>query len=560
MNNINEIKIATSKYSVLCVDDEEKSKNEMEGLLKLFFKNVYTANNGKEALKIYFEHPNELDMIFTDINMPVMDGLAMTKKIKETNPLQHIITISAHQELQLYNRCINAGINGMIIKPITSSKLIDVLSKAVNKIEFIKKNKIISDHPRGEEDIKTESDIYFDDITGLNNKHSLDKYLLSNKVYSIVIVNIDNFDLINCKYGYKTGDQVLKQLSRLLKQLSSKEFKLFRVVSDEFVFLSSAADQGRIETLSKQIISTLETTKLQTDIDDINISCTIGISFGSGQEALKQAHIAVKEAREIGKEKYYFFSKNSQIQQKREDSLKWLKKIKKTIKNDCVIPYYQPIVDNKTGKISKYESLARILEVNRIVKPYYFLENAKLFNLIPNITKLMIKNVFKYIQGRNYEFSINITEEDLQDSTLVSYIEELSEKYSIKKSKVIFELLETVTANGDKKILSNLKKLQKAGFKIAIDDFGTNHSNINILHSLDIEYIKIDGIFIENILNDERSLKVVRSIVKLANSIGTKTVAESVSNEKILEKVKELGIDYSQGYHIGKPKEFIGQG
>lgn len=557
MNEINEIKSATSKYNVLCVDDEEKSKNELEGLLKLFFKKVYTANNGKEALKIYYEQQNEIDMIFTDINMPVMDGLEMTEKIKESNPLQHIISISALQDLQLYNKCINSGINGMIVKPITSSKLIDVLSKAVNKVQYLKRNELLNNKTLDEDNIKIESDIYFDDITGLNNKHSLDKYLLGNKVYSIIIVNIDNFDLINCKYGYKTGDQILKQLARLLKLLSSKEFKLFRVVSDEFVFLSSTIDQSKIEKLSKQIISTLESTKLQTDVDDINISCTIGISFGKGQEVLKQAHIAVKEARQIGKEKYYFFSNNSQIRQKQENNLKWLKKIKKTIKDDCVIPYYQPIIENKSGKILKYESLARILEVNRIVKPYYFLENAKLFNMIPNITKLMIKNVFEYIKDKEFEFSINITEDDLLDNSLVSYIEEMADKYKIKKDKVVFELLETITANDDKTILGNLTKLQTQGFKIALDDFGANHSNINILHSLEIEYIKIDGIFIENILEDEKSQKVVKSIIKLARSIGTEVVAESVSNEEIYNKIKELGIHYSQGYYTGKPKEFI---
>lgn len=557
MTNINEIKNATSRYTVLCVDDEEKSRVELEGLLKLFFKKVYTAANGKEALDIFYKNPDKIDIIFTDIFMPVMDGIEMTSNIKDSYPLQHIVSISAHQDPKLYVECINSGINGMIVKPITSTKIVEVLSKGINKLEYLKKKELINKNSEVDDDIKIESDIYFDDITGLNNKHSLDRYLLGNKVYSVIIVNIDNFDQVNIKYGYKTGDQILKQLARVLKTTCSNEFKLFRIVSDEFAFLSSNNDQEKIVNLSKQIISTLENVKLPTDVDDIDISCTIGISFGSGQEVLRQAHIAVKEARQIGKEKFNFYSKNSHLKQKQENNIKWLKKIKKTLKEDCVIPYYQPIVDNKTEEVVMYESLARILEVNRVVKPYYFLENAKLFNLMPDITKLMIKNVFKYMEDKKIQFSINISEEDLLNNDFIQYIIETAQKYNLENQKIVFELHESVTTADNEEIIKNLKSLQKKGFKIAIDDFGSNNTNINILHSIDIEYIKIDSVLIENMLDDKKSMNIVKCIIDFAKSINAQTIAESVSSKKILTKVKELGIDYSQGYYIEKPKEFI---
>lgn len=557
MTTINEIKNTASRYNVLCVDDEEKSRVEIEGLLKLFFKNVYTAANGKEGLDVYYKNPDGIDIIFTDIFMPLMDGIQMSSHIKDSNPLQHIVAISAHQDPKLYLKCINSGINGMIIKPITSTKLVEILSNALNKLEYLKKKELINTNNHPENSIKTETEIYFDDITGLNNKHYLDRYLLGNKIYWVIVVNIDNFDQVNTKYGYKTGDQILKQLAKVLKSLCSSEFKLFRVVSDEFAFLTPNNDSGKIEELAKQIIVTMENTKLPTDVDDIHISCTVGISFGSGQEVLRQGHIAIKEARQIGKEKFNFYSKNSKLKQKQEDNLKWLKKIKKSLKEDCVIPYYQPVIDNKTNKVHMYESLARILEVNRVVRPYYFLENAKLFNLMPHITKLMVKNVFKYMKEKKCRFSINISQDDLLSSDFIKYIIETAQKHDLENEKIVFELNETITTVDDKNIINNLDALQKRGFKIAIDDFGMTNTNINLFHSIDFEYIKIDSVLIENMLDDKRSLDMVKYIIDFASSIKAKIIAESVSSKEIFEKVRELKIDYSQGYHIQRPKEFI---
>jgi len=561
MIDIKEIKQKTQNFSALCVDDEEKSKNELEGLLKMFFKKVYVAKDGKEALEEYYKNQDNIDIIFTDINMPKMDGVELTQKIKDTNPLQYITVISAQQDLDIYTECINCGVNGIIVKPITSEKIIESLFKSITFLEYIHKIKVNPISCKEHYDLtEANVELFIDRITGLYNKAKLDRFLLSNIEYNLVLVNLDNFDHINCKYGYKIGDQVLKEVAKVFLSLAQddKDCFVFRVVSDEFVFLIKDSDIQSVEHLCKDILKHLDKTKIITDLDDFNISCTIGISSGKGQDILRQAHIAVKESREIGKEKYYFFSNNSEVIQKRENNLKWLKKIKKILKDDSVIPYYQPIMNNKTGKIEKQESLARILEINRIVKPYYFLENAKLFNLIPNITKLMIVKVFKYIsKHKKYDFAINITEDDLCDETFVYYILKMVDKYEIDPSKIILEFVETVTISEDEIVFENLKALKDNGFKLAIDDFGINHLNIQNLHSIKIDYIKIYNAFIENIDEDKKSKKVVESIVKLAHTIGAKTIAESVSSKEIQKKVKQLGIDYSQGYYIGKPNETI---
>jgi len=559
MFEIKDIRKRTQALSVLCVDDEMNILKELEGLLKIFFDKVYIAQSAEEGFEIYSKHKDSITLILTDINMPKMDGIWLSKKIKETDILEYIIVSSARQDSELYQNCIQEGVNDIIVKPITSYRILEALEKFLIYYERVNEKHESKEQTIYTKSLQKDEQFFLDGVTGLFNKSKLDEYLFLDKEYSLILANIDNFDHINCKYGYKVGDQVLKQLGKtflgLLKDI--KGCSVFRVVSDEFVFLFQSKEEQKIETLCHKILQELSKKKIHTVVDDFSISCTLGISFGKGQDLLRQAHIAMKESREIGKEKYYFFTSNSEVIQKREKNLKWLNKIKDVLKKEAVIPYYQPLINNKNGSIELYESLARILEINRIVKPYYFLESAKLFNLMPDITSLMIKKVFKFAKEHEPSFSINITEDDILNDGFIEYILKMADKHNTNSKKIIFEFSELVTIHDNEKIFDNLKKLTDRGFKLAIDDFGGSHHNIKNLHLLKISYIKINSIFIEKLLEDKKARNIVESIITLAKNIGAKTIAQSVSSEKIQKEVRNMGIDFSQGYFIGKPSEII---
>jgi diguanylate cyclase (GGDEF)-like protein len=462
--------------------------------------------------------------------------------------------VSAHQDLNSYKKALELGINDILIKPIVTDKMIDILTKAVTYIKYIKNEKLNS-HSNTIDLKNTNRNIFIDRLTNLDNKNKLDIYLHSNNTYHLILVNIDNFDLINCKYGYSIGDEVIIKISEILHSINAPDSKLFRVISDEFAFLFSHMTEEELKVFVVELIRTIENTKIGTNVDDFTLSCTVGIGYGRGEEILRKAHIAIKETRQIGKDKYGFYSSNSLLINRRDDNLKWLKKIKKVLKNDSIIPYYQPIVNNKTGKIETYEALARVLEMNRVNRPYYYLENAKLFQLLPDITKVMTSKVFKNIKNKNINIAINITQEDLQDDSFISFILNCSSKHNIKPTKIIFEIVETVSILEDKNIMKNISLLNNLGFKIAIDDFGTNHTNMQKLHNIKIDFIKIDGYYIESLLTNKKSEMIVESMIKYAKSFHAKVIAESVSSKEIFEKVKSMGIEYSQGYYLGKPSE-----
>jgi len=556
MNKIKKLTFHTKQYNVLYVEDDEKSRVELKALLELFFKKVFIANNGKDALEIYNTNLDDIDIIFTDIYMPVFSGFELIKEIRSINPLEYIIVITAHQDINTYKQSLELGINDILIKPIITTKMIDILHKAVDHIKYLKNIEITSQTDTMQI-ANSNKNIFIDKLTNLDNKNKLDIYLHSSNSYHLILVNIDNFDMINCQYGYTIGDEIIIKISEILNNINNANSKLFRVVSDEFVFLFSQITENELKTFVISIIKTIENTKIGTTIDDFKLSCTVGVEYGRGDDILRKAHIAIKEARQIGKDKYGFYSSNSLLKNRREDNLKWLRKIKKVLKNDAIIPYYQPIINNKTGKIETYEALARILEINRVSKPYYYLENAKLFQLLPDITKVMISKIFESINTKNLTIAINITQEDLADDSFITFVLNSSSKHGIKPSKIIFEIVESIYITEDTNILKNISLLNNFGFKIAIDDFGTNHTNMQKLHTLTIDYIKIDGYYIESLLQNQKTELLVESMLQCAKSMNAKVIAESVSNEELYEKVKSMGIEYSQGYFTGKPSEYI---
>jgi len=231
------------------------------------------------------------------------------------------------------------------------------------------------------------------------------------------------------------------------------------------------------------------------------------------------------------------------------------KKIKEAIEDFRVVPFFQPIIENSTQTITKYEALIRILdkETNKPVSPFFFLEVAKKTKYYTILTKIMLEKTFEVFANKEEEFSLNLTIEDVLNKELQGFIFDLLNKYEVG-NRVVFEIVESESIENFEEVISFIKSVKKFGCQIAIDDFGTGYSNFEYLMKLQADYIKIDGSMIKDIDTNEHSRLVVETIVSFAKKMGMKTIAEFVENENILKVVNELGIEYSQGYYFSKPK------
>jgi len=228
------------------------------------------------------------------------------------------------------------------------------------------------------------------------------------------------------------------------------------------------------------------------------------------------------------------------------------------ILNDQIEPYFQAIQEISTGKITKYEVLARGVVGDEIVEPRYFLQSASRLGILTSVTKTIIKKSFKYFKDKDCSFSINLTERDLLEGYLHEFLQDKLTLYSIEPSRVTFEILESVVVDQNFKVISQqIKELKEMGFHIAIDDFGIENSNFNRLLEMNADVIKVDGAFVSKLKENEKMALIVQTIVSLAKSLDIKTVAEFVKDEYTYEAVKELGIDYAQGYFIGKAQASI---
>jgi len=400
---------------------------------------------------------------------------------------------------------------------------------------------------------------YFDKLTGLPNRNSLISYLEKSVEGVVYLVNVDGFTGINDFYGYKVGDEILRRLASLFKEhLSLYETKIFKLPSDEFaILIDMENDTKKIKDKIKKINKIIENDDFFIDGSSIHVTVSIAASFINHENTcLKDAEISLKLAKKLGKD-YLIFNENLRDVSRSENNVKMANIIKYAIMSNGIIPYFQPIYDVKTGKIEKYECLVRLKKDNgEILSPALFLDISQTIKLYSHITEIMIEKTFSYFSKNGFNFSVNLSFSDILNPKMRNYIFDKIAEYGIGKQLTI-EILETQEIENDSRIGSFIADVYATGAKIAIDDFGSGFANFEHMTSIDSDYMKIDGSLIKNIDKDKNARLVVETIIVFAKKLNKKTIAEFVHTKEVEDVVKELGVDYVQGYHLGKPLDSV---
>lgn len=403
-----------------------------------------------------------------------------------------------------------------------------------------------------------EYQFYYDALTGLQNRRRLTEKLDEKRDGFLMIINIDSFQEINDLYGNEAGDEILKEFALFLKEYILKSGVLYRLHSDEFsYFCDKSMDAEEFKKhayrLSEKISQKIF--KISRDNTEVSLGITIGISNGT-QNLLENADIALKVAKK-NKKDLLVYDETMHISKEYEKNFEWTKRLKKAIEEDRIVPIFQPLVDNKTQKIVKYEALIRIVDSNGVyIAPFHFLELAKKNRLYHFLTKIVVDKTFERFQNLPYFVSINISVDDILHKETNKFIIDKLRETQIGE-KIIFEIIESEGIENFEQVLEFITNIKKFGAKISIDDFGTGYSNFDYLMKLKVDYIKIDGSMIKNIDSDKNSQMVIKTIVNFAKSMKIKTVAEFVHSKNVFQKVQELEVDFSQGYYFGEPSSTI---
>lgn len=404
--------------------------------------------------------------------------------------------------------------------------------------------------------------LYFDELTGLENRYSLEESIKEEEFVSIVVIDIDSFNDINELYGFNVGNQVLIETSKILKSFATKyESTAYRIYGNEFAIVKN----NMIDTVNFQNFITglsvlfkenpiyIEETDLEIVID-----ITIGISLGQS-EPLKTAGIALKKAKSNNLKSVSYTSEfdTKEIIKK---AIYWRDKIKHAIETDNIVPFFQPICNNKK-EIVKYETLMRIKDINKnneeeYILPYKFLDVAIKTKQYINLANQLFGKAFEILKNCDKQISLNLSFKDIQDRNFIEMLDNyLNHIDTIHKQRLVFELLECDYISDYELLDEFIKKYRAQGIKIAIDDFGTGYSNFAHILKTRPDYIKIDGSLIKSITDDKNSYEIVKSIVEFSKALNIKVIAEFIHSQEVYEAVLEMGVNEFQGYYLGEPSE-----
>lgn len=396
--------------------------------------------------------------------------------------------------------------------------------------------------------------LYYDALTNLPNRVALLEALERSGSGALLITNIDDFKEVNDFFGHATGDLLLVQFSRFLRGLTEEmsHTRVYRLHGDEFaIHIDALISEAALIDFSQRMLKGVDTMRFAYEGTEVRISATTGLTLEMGG-ALEKADIALKFAKKQGKPQLLYDGRYS-IEQEYRRNIVWVRKLKQAIDTGQLVPFFQPIFDNRSGSIVSYESLIRLRETDgSIVSPSHFLGIVKKARLSGRLTQIVVEHSCRQFAPLDAHFSVNLSIDDINNETTVAFIKERIASYGVA-GRIIFEILETEGIVDYQNVANFIGQVHAMGCKVAIDDFGSGYSNFEHLMKLHVDYIKIDGSLIHNVDHDEYSRIIVETIVEFAQKLGILTVAEYVHNESVFETVKALQIDRSQGYFLARP-------
>lgn len=437
----------------------------------------------------------------------------------------------------------------------TNTTIIPIKNEKDEIVEYISFRDDITELIKSKEELKRTSLI--NPLTNISNRFKMLSNISEDSY--LAVLDVDFFREINDFYGYKVGDLVLIDLAeRLTKYFDMPYIEVYHLNGDEFGILANSKfiKQDAFFEMVKRFLDENKNAELSIEEgNNVITRLTCGISYNS-ENLVNYADIAHKYAKKTNKEIVEYTNEINTDEEYKKNN-EWTNELKRAIDEGRIKAYYQPIVNTKTSKIEKYETLMRLIKKDgEEVSPIFFLDIAKKTRVYKELTKIIVTQAFDKFAGTDYEFSINLSIEDIMLHDIESWIFDLALEKGVN-NRLVIELVESEGIESFEMINKFIQASKEYGMKVAIDDFGTGYSNFEYLIKLNADYIKIDGSLMKDIDKNEKLYGVVETIVAFAKKNNIKVIGEFVSTKEIFEKAKLLDIDFAQGYYFGKPEREI---
>ncbi|HHZ88478.1 MAG TPA: EAL domain-containing protein [Chromatiaceae bacterium] len=420
-----------------------------------------------------------------------------------------------------------------------------------------------------------------DPLTGLANRREFERRLHAayedserNLVNHVVCyIDLDQFKLVNDTCGHSAGDRLLKQVSKLLQLQIRKQDVLARLGGDEFGVLLVAADMETAVSMAERLREVVEEYRHHESGQIFSVRASIGVvevnsQSGSIGEIMSAADLACYAAKDAGRNTVHVCTEGDVEVERRQGEMKWLPRIQTALSEDRFQLYMQPIIPlGDDGYPLMREFLLRLIDLDgSVIGPGPFIPAAERYGLMKDLDRWVIHTAFKIIAQRadaadegdtESVYTINLSGQSMSDAGAAAYISDQLATSGANPAQICFEITETAAISDISEAAALIDQVRNEGCKFALDDFGSGLSSFGYLKHLPVDFIKIDGQFVKDMVDDRVDRAMVWAIQDVGEALGITTIAEFVENEETLEMLKLMGIHYAQGFHIARPEPVL---
>ncbi len=416
-----------------------------------------------------------------------------------------------------------------------------------------------------------------DHLTGLSNRsrfiqdlnHEIRRVEQHGELGVLLLIDLDHLKLVNDTAGHAAGDQIIVQVAGLLKRASREQDLLARISGDEFAVAYSAMDEPQGIAKAQVLLERINSLKPRYGGRTLNISASIGVVNFPSQgkipvELLAKADAAMSSAKSTGRNRVHLYNETDMMRERMDNQLVWKDRLLEALEKDLLQLVFQPIVAVAGGRVSHYEVLVRMRERDgTLIPPGKFIPAAEQFGLVQRLDQRIVSKAVRCLADLPREFdpiglSVNLSGLSVGSAEMYQCIEREVREAGVDPSRITFEITETAACEQLDSAIAFIQRIRQLGCNVSLDDFGVGFSSFSYLKHLRADILKIDGSFIRDIHNNNADQLFVKALVDVARGMGMRTIAEFVENEQVFDRVRSLGVDYVQGFYLGKPQPTLG--
>ena len=551
---------------VLVVEDDAVSRLLLIRALKRRSFEVTACVSAEEAMKAY--EITFFPLLFLDLYLPGMDGFSFCKWVRR-QPAgdDHLIVVgTSSDQAGNLQKVLEAGADDYIVKPYQAEALDVRLTIAQQQVKNKELRRTL------EKKLHQERERYkhlatHDTLTTLCNRPAFLEVLqqavkAARKGVSsaLVCVDLDNFKLINDSFGHASGDMVLFEVAALLKDCVRSQDLPARLGGDEFAVLFQDIDLSEATAIAERIRRRMESLHFSHSTRPFGIVASIGLAMIDGtapeKDVMAFADSACYSAKIQGGARVEVYDDNDSSMANLRLMAPRAVEIKEAVRTGAFKILFQPIVDVQTTEPVHYEVLLRLANDQTLIPPGAFISTAERFRIMPEIDRHVINMALPFlVKNRSLRLAINLSGQSFGDQTLPDFIDSAFKDVGVEPGRVTFEITETALISNMPTAREAMRHLRTAGFGFALDDFGAGFSSFSYLKDFIADYLKIDGKFVREAETDPSNWIFVELMNDVAHRLKIKSIAESVEQAPTLEKLRNIGVDFAQGYLFGRPDD-----